>query len=78
MAPFVAVELDLARSPGVVLIAALAAAHLPMLARAVILARGPAQPRLADAAIESGRTRRTAAVARDGHPLRRIPLRPAP
>ncbi|WP_435019270.1 ABC transporter permease subunit [Tundrisphaera sp. TA3] len=76
-AALLAREMHPARSPGLALILALAAAHLPMLARAATLARGPIRPRLADAALTMGASRRRAQRDRDGHPARRIPLRPA-
>ncbi len=72
-----ALELSPARSPGLLLVVALAAIRLPMLARAAELARARDRPVMADAARLLGSSRGDASRMGEGRRLGAVPARPA-
>jgi len=72
----VALELSPARSPGWLLIAAIAAGRLPTLARAADLAGERSRPALAEASLLMGASRRSAARAGQNRWLGIVPVRP--
>jgi iron(III) transport system permease protein len=69
-------ELSPARSPGFLLIAAIAAGRLPTLTRAADLARDQSRPVLADAALLMGASRHRARRAAQNRWLGVVPFRP--